>query len=59
MDHLNSDKVCPLKVAWILEDINLISESFPSISFLSVPFKCNRAALALTSYAKEKEEVFS
>ena len=59
MDLFNSDKVCPVEAACILEDINLNSESFPSISFVSVPFKCNRAALALTSYAKEKEEVFS
>ena len=39
--------------------LNLINESFHSISFVSVPLKCNRAALALTSTTKEKEEVSS
>ena len=59
MDLLSSDSVCPLEVAWTLEDINLICEIFNSFSFVSVPLKCNRAALVLTSVAKEKGETDS
>ena len=57
VDLLNSDRVCSLEVAWILEDIKLICVQFVSISFVSVPMKCNRAALALANAAKENEEV--
>ena len=56
---LSSDIVCPLEVAWTLEEINLICESFNSFSFVSVPLKCNRAALVLASVAKEKGETYS
>ncbi|XP_075654704.1 uncharacterized protein LOC142624852 [Castanea sativa] len=56
VDLLNSDRTCSLEVAWILEDIKLICEHFVDISFVSVPLKCNRAALALASVAKENEE---
>ena len=34
VDLLNSDRVCSLEVAWILEDIKLICDQFVSISFL-------------------------
>ena len=46
-----------LEVAWIIEDIGLIRDSFSFISFHSIPLRCNRAALALASAAKENEEV--
>lgn len=50
-----------LEVAWILEveEVNLICESFHSVSFDSVPLKCNRVALALASVANGKDEAFS
>ena len=57
VDFLNSDKICSLEVAWILEDIAIIKENFNFISFSSIPLRCNRAALALANAAKEKEEV--
>ena len=56
MDLLNSDRVCSSEVAWILEDIKLICDQFVSISFVSIPMKCNRAALALANAAKENKE---
>ncbi|KAL0013241.1 hypothetical protein SO802_000310 [Lithocarpus litseifolius] len=56
VDLLNSDRICSLEVAWILEDIKLICEHFVDISFVSVLLKCNRVALALASVAKENEE---
>ncbi|XP_075665728.1 uncharacterized protein LOC142635465 [Castanea sativa] len=56
VDLLNSDRTCSLEVAWILEDIKLICEHFVDISFVSVPLKCNRAALTLASVAKENEK---
>ena len=59
VDVLSFDSICPLEVAWTLEDINLICESFNSFSFVSVPLKCNRAALVLSSVAKEKGETYS
>ena len=57
VDLLNSDRICSLEVAWILEDIAIIKENFNFISFSSIPLRCNRAALALANVAKEKEEV--
>lgn len=45
MDLLISDRICSLEVAWILEDINLIKDSFAFISFHNTPLRCNRAAL--------------
>ena len=57
VDLLNSDRVCSLEVAWILEDIKLICEQFVSISSVSIPMKCNRAALTLANATKENEEV--
>ncbi|XP_065633239.1 uncharacterized protein LOC136069073 [Quercus suber] len=57
VDLLNSDRICTLEVAWILEDIAIIKDSFNFISFSSIPLRCNRAALALANAAKEKEEV--
>ena len=56
VDFINSDRICTLEMAWILDDIKLICEQFVSISFVSVPLKCNYAALALVSAAKENEE---
>lgn len=43
----------------ILEDFNLICESFRSFSFVNVPLKCNKAALVLASVAKDKGETYS
>ena len=57
VDLLNSDRICCLEAAWIIEEISLIRDSFPFISFHSIPLQCNRAALVLTSAAKEDEEV--
>ena len=57
VDLLNSDRICSLEVAWILEDIVIIKHSFNFISFSSIPLRCNRAALALVNAVKEKEEV--
>ena len=54
---LNSDRICCLEAAWIIEDIGLIRDSFSFISFHSIPLRCNRVALALASAAKENEEV--
>ena len=56
VDLLNSDRICSLEVAWILEDIVIIKHSFNFISFSNIPLRCNRAALALVNAAKEKEE---
>ena len=53
----HSDRICSLEVAWILEDIAIIKDSFNFISYSSIPLRCNRAALTLTNAAKEKEEV--
>ena len=39
-----------------VEDINLICESFHSVSLISIPLKCNRVALAFASVVNEKEE---
>ena len=57
VDLLNSDRICSLEVAWILEDIAIIKENFNFISFSSILLRCNRVALALANVAKEKEEV--
>ena len=57
VDLLNSDRICSLEVAWILEDIAIIKGSFNFISFSSIPLRCNRAVLALANAAKKKEEV--
>ncbi|XP_075649856.1 uncharacterized protein LOC142620360 [Castanea sativa] len=54
VDLLNSDHICSLEVAWILEDIAIINDNFNLISFSSIPLRCNRAVLALTNAAKEK-----
>ena len=54
---LNSDRICCLEGAWIIEDISLIRDSFSFISFHIIPLWCNRATLALASAAKENEEV--
>ena len=56
-DLLNSNRICCLEAAWIIEEISLIRYSFPFISFHSIPLPCNRAALVLASAAKEDEEV--
>ena len=57
VDLLNSDRACRLEAAWIIEDISLIRDSFSFISFdsNSISLRCNRAALALASAAKEDE----
>ena len=58
VDFLNFNRICYLEVAvWILEDIKLICEQFVSISFVYVPLRCNRAALALASSTNERLEV--
>lgn len=57
VDFLNSDRICSLEVAWILEDVKLICEQFVCMSFVSIPLRCNRATLVLASIAKESEEV--
>ena len=57
VDFLNSERICSLEAAWILEDISLISDSFDCISFTSIPLQCNHAALTLASDVKEKKEV--
>ena len=44
-------------MAWILEDIAIIKDSFNFISFSSIPLRCHRSALALANAAKEKEKV--
>ena len=56
VELLNSDRICCLEAAWIIEDIGLIRDSFSFISFHSIPLRCNRATLALVSAAKENEE---
>ena len=56
---LNSDRTCCLEVAWIIEDICLIRDSFSFIPFHSIHLRYNCAALALTSAAKENEEVIA
>ena len=55
VDLLNSDRIWSLEVAWILEDIAIIKDSFNFISYSSIPLRCNRAALTLTNAAKEKD----
>lgn len=58
VDFLNSDRIFYLEVVvWILEDIKLICEQVVSKSFVSVPLRCNRFALALASAIKKNEEV--
>ena len=55
---LNSDRICCLEAAWIIEDIGLIRDRFFfSFSFHSIPLRCNHVALALASAAKENEKV--
>lgn len=56
VDFINSERICSLEAARIVEDISLISESFDFISFASIPLQCNRATLALASVAKDKEK---
>ena len=56
VELLNSDRICSLEVAWTLEDISCIRESFVIISFSSIPLRCNHAVLALASAAKEEED---
>ena len=51
IDLLNLDIIYPLEFVWILDDINLIYESFYFVFFGSVPLQCNRAALTLISVA--------
>ena len=43
VDLLNSDKVCSLEAARIIEDISLIRVSFSFFSFDSIPLQRNRA----------------
>ena len=50
------ERTCSLKVAWILEDISIIRDSFVFISFVSTPLRYNHDALVLANAAKEKEE---
>ena len=57
VDLLNSNRICYLEAAWMIEDIDLIRDSFSFISFHSIPLRCNCAALTLDSATKENEEV--
>ena len=57
VELLNSNRICSLEVAWILDDIAIIKDSFNFISFSSIPLRCNRAAIVLANAVKEKEEV--
>ena len=57
VDFLNSNRICSLEAAWILEDISFIRDSFDCISFTCIPLRCNRAALALASAAKRKKRL--
>ena len=57
VELLNSNRICSLEVAWILDDIAIIKDSFNFVSFSSIPLRCNCAALVLVNAAKEKEEV--
>ena len=61
VDRLNSDRICSLEVAWILEDITLIRDIFyfTIIIIASILLRCNSDALTLTSAAKEKENVIT
>ena len=61
VDRLNSDRICSLEVAWILEDITLIRDIFyfTIIIIVSILLRCNSDALTLTSTAKEKENVIA
>ena len=62
VDLLNSDRICSLEVAWILEDITLIRDIFYFtiiIIIASILLRCNSDALTLTSAAKEKENVIA
>ena len=55
VDFLNNDRNCSLQI-----DEDNISNSFSFLFFfylISIPLRCNHAALALVSVAKEKEEV--
>ena len=45
VDLLNFDRICSLEVAWILDDIAIIKDSFNFISFSSIPLRCNRAEI--------------
>ena len=44
------------ETGWIIEDIRELLPSFNSVSFKSIPKSCNRVALALASFSKEKDE---
>ena len=62
VDRLNSDRICSLEVAWILEDITLIRDIFYFtiiVIIASILLRCNSDALTLTSTAKEKENVIA
>ena len=56
VELLNSDRICSLEVAWTLEDISCIRESFVFISFSSIPLLCNHAVLALAGATKEEDK---
>ena len=40
----------------MVKDINMICEQFVSISFVTIPLRCNFVALGLASIAKKNEE---
>ena len=60
VDLLNSDRICSLEVAWILEDITLIRDIFYftiSIIIASILLRYNSDALTLTNAAKKKKRM--
>jgi hypothetical protein len=44
------------ETGWIIEDIRELLPSFNSVSFKSIHKSCNRVALALANFSKEKDE---
>ena len=53
---LTSGKNLFTETDWIIEDIRELLPSFNSISFKSISKLCNRVALVLANFSKEKDE---
>ena len=58
VDSINSERVCCLEVAWILEDIELICESFIDISFVNVPIHQENIIIIKLNKNKLKNKLF-
>ena len=58
VDFINSDRVYCLDVAWILEDIELICESFVDISFVNVPIHQENIIIIKLNKNKLKNKLF-